>query len=455
MDYSFASAINRMRAIIHRYDPQTPVGIAGVQMPSAWGGFDLWQLSQSVDWMEPYDIANSRAILGSFLPRRAPVLATYFGNDAAKLRRQAWSRLLDGDRGAIVWDDSDSRVVAHYAAATITPRGEAIRELFRELRSAAGMLAGLRREDDRVAIHYSQPSIRVHWMFDSREDGDTWPKRFSSYEAGHSRLAKVRNTFVQILEGLGITPAFLSSEQIEAGELTRGGYRILLLPQSVAMSARECRAVEDFVRGGGVVVADNMAATMDEHGRRLQGGQLDELFGVRQKPVWQGESHSPLSLSALGLAPFTTYDPSLTIVAPARRDTVSGAPMVVAKRTGAGRTYFLNIDMREADSTRASRFGNYVKLFESLLPAAGAESPIRVPGRHDLTIVRFAGSGIEYVAIYPAAAGPSASRIHVILATPANVRMSGKDLGSVRELDVVLDPARPLFLELRPERNFR
>ena len=111
--------------------------------------------------------------------------------------------------------------------------------------------------------------------------------------------------------------------------------------------------------------------------------------------------------------------------------------------------------MREADSTRASRFGNYVKLFESLLPAAGAESPIRVPGRHDLTIVRFAGSGIEYVAIYPAAAGPSASRIHVILATPANVRMSGKDLGSVRELDVVLDPARPLFLELRPERNFR
>jgi len=129
--------------------------------------------------------------------------------------------------------------------------------------------------------------------------------------------------------------------------------------------------------------------------------------------------------------------------------------MVVVKRTGAGRTYFLNIDMREADSTRASRFGDYVNLFESLLPAAGVQPPIRVPGRRDLTIVRFAGSGIEYVAIYPAAAGPSASRIHVILATPANVRMSGKDVGSVRELDLDFDPARPLFLELRPGRNFQ
>src|SRR5262245_33698902 len=78
MDYSFAAAIARMRTMGHEHDPRTPVGIAGVQMASAWGGYDLWRLSQSVDWMEPYDISNSRAILGSFLPAGVPVVATYF-----------------------------------------------------------------------------------------------------------------------------------------------------------------------------------------------------------------------------------------------------------------------------------------------------------------------------------------------------------------------------------------
>ena len=99
MDWSFARALDRMRSIIREHDQQTPVGIEGVQMPSAWGGYDLWRLSQVVDWVEPYDLNNSRAILASFLPAHAPVLYTYFGSDVRVLRRTAWARLLDGDRG--------------------------------------------------------------------------------------------------------------------------------------------------------------------------------------------------------------------------------------------------------------------------------------------------------------------------------------------------------------------
>jgi hypothetical protein len=40
------------------------------------------------------------------------------------------------------------------------------------------------------------------------------------------------------------------------------------------MSAEECRRIQEFVRAGGTVIADNMTATMDAHCRRLPRGQL-------------------------------------------------------------------------------------------------------------------------------------------------------------------------------------
>src|SRR5262249_7704103 len=150
----------------------------------------------------------------------------------------------------------------------------------------------------------SQASIRAHWMFDSRADGDSWPRRFSSYEAQHSRLARVRDSFMRVVEDLGLQYNFVSYEQVEAGELIKGGFKVLMLPQSVAMSPRECRQVEAFVRVGGTVIADNMTATMDEHCRRLPQGQLDTLFGIRRSSVaWRGEAGGGTLPAAAGAAP--------------------------------------------------------------------------------------------------------------------------------------------------------
>ena len=75
----------------------------------------------------------------------------------------------------------------------------------------------LQRVDDRIAVHYSQASIRAHWMFDSRADGDTWPRRFSSYEASHSRFARVRDSFVRVVQDLGLQYRFLAYRAGGAG----------------------------------------------------------------------------------------------------------------------------------------------------------------------------------------------------------------------------------------------
>jgi hypothetical protein len=69
------------------------------------GGYDLWRLSQVIDWVEPYDICNSREIFRSFMPKDAPILSTVFGTDYERIKLQLWWLLLHGDKGCIVWDD--------------------------------------------------------------------------------------------------------------------------------------------------------------------------------------------------------------------------------------------------------------------------------------------------------------------------------------------------------------
>ncbi|MBM3460086.1 MAG: hypothetical protein FJX77_16320, partial [Armatimonadetes bacterium] len=276
MDDAWARTLVRLRDVIRKEDPAVPVGIEGTQMPSAWGGYDLWRLSQAVDWIEPYDIGNSRLILRSFLPPGAPVLGTVFGTDYPRLQQRLWTLFLEGDRGCIVWDDERARCIEKEKPdQPLTERGRGLARLFPEWKRMAGRFAGLNLEPDRVAIHYSQASIRAHWMFDSREDGDTWPRRFSSYEAAHSRLARVRDGIVKVVQDLGLQPYFVSYEQLAAGKLQQDGTKVLLLPQSVALSDAECRAVEKFARGGGTVIADAIPALMDEHLRRRPVGGLD------------------------------------------------------------------------------------------------------------------------------------------------------------------------------------
>lgn len=477
MDLSFARALGRLRDAIRTVDATTPVGIEGTQMPSAWGGYDLWRLSRVIDWVEPYDIAGSREIFRSFMPAGAPILGTVFGSDVPHLRQHLWRLLLHGDRGCIIWDDEKSRCIDKTASGMpVTERGTALSGVFAELKAVAPKLMSLQRVEDRVAIHYSQASIRAHWMFDSRADGDTWPRRFSSYEAKNSRLARVRDSFIRVVEDLGLQFNFVAYEQVESGELIRGGYKVLLLPESVAMSAEECRQIEAFVRAGGTVIADNSPALMDAHCRRLPRGQLDDLFGIDRTPAGQTAS------SKAGTLPSPTAgSTALPVLETGIRPTTgkgvtssTGAPALITRRVGKGRANYLNVDVRDYGRFRLTppKGDAYRTLFQRLLREAGVEAPVRVLNAVDgrdvpgVEVWRYRAPGSEYVALLrnPEAEADSLGpigytsnaalekreRIRVRLGRKSRVTdlRSGRSLGDTDQVTIELDPWSPTILEL-------
>lgn len=286
MDLSLARVLDQLRRSAHELDPATPVGIEGTQMPHAFGGYDLWRLSQALDWVEPYDIGNAREIFGSFMPN-APLMTTVFEQQTNPARRRLWHLLLEGDRGCIIWwsEDCIDWSSPDYA---LTPKAKALAPVLNEMASPlAGLFLRAKRERDPVFIHYSQPSIQVDWLLESTVDGSTWLRRFSSFESEHNRMAKARNGWLKALQDLGYSPVFISSEQIERGGLPKTGSAALVLPQSWALSDKETSEIQNFLHNAPehIVLCEGSPGVFDQHGK------------LRAKAPLEGSA--PLSTSAV------------------------------------------------------------------------------------------------------------------------------------------------------------
>lgn len=266
MDVSLARVLEELRATARAIDPRTPVGIEGTQMPSAFGGYDLWRLSRALDWVEPYDICDAREILGSFMPGK-PFLCTVGEQDARAAQRRLWHLLLLGDKGCIVWWSEDS-IDWNHPGYPLTPRAKSLAPVLKDLRSPmARLFLRARRETDPIAIHYSQPSIQVAWLVESTVDGSTWLRRFSSHEASHNRHARVRHAWLETLQDLGYSPVFVSTEPIEGGDLRK--FRALVLPQSWSLTDAEAAAIRRWQAAdkSATLLCDSTPGLFDGHAK--------------------------------------------------------------------------------------------------------------------------------------------------------------------------------------------
>src|SRR5207245_2794335 len=141
------------------------------------------------------------------------------------------------------------------------------------------------RQADPIAIHYSQPSLRIEWLLEQRPKGEAWVQRSSGTEEG-SDFQFLRESWCRLIEDLGLQYRFVAYDQVEDGELLRGGYRVLVLPRSTAISKAEADAMLRFVEQGGVLIADGEPGVFDEHGRKLPRPLLADLFsGPHNGPV--------------------------------------------------------------------------------------------------------------------------------------------------------------------------
>ncbi len=312
MDVAFARALKTGADAINSVDPDAYVTIGGAQMPG-WGGYDYYRLTQALSALEPYNIGNNVEIIRSLSPGTV-MMTTAFARGPWEKHR-VWYELLHGSRGIILWDDKSEYVSR--ADATLRDRGQETRPYYTELRGGIGaVLINSQRESDPIAIHYSQPSMRVEWMLAQKPRGMAWVDRNSSDERRDSEFLRIRESWCRMIEDSGLQYNFVASQQIESGELLRRGYRVLILPRSTALSKREADEIRAFAAQGGVVIADGEPGRYDDHARvlptpALNGVRLDRVtfnsldYHQHRLVGKEGDAHQTVQklLAAAGVTP--------------------------------------------------------------------------------------------------------------------------------------------------------
>ncbi|HUU09787.1 MAG TPA: alpha-amylase family protein [Phycisphaerae bacterium] len=390
MDTQFADCLACLARYTNTLDAGTPAGFVGGQQPAPYGGYDYAKVGRAVQFIEAYDIGGTCEILRSLWkwPERRPYVQTWFS--AGDARRDAWFLwyyLVHGNRGVIAWPDRGGSWF-HYKDGGIAPF---IKENAQTIREVQGDVSrpildpDTRFDADPIALYYSHPSVQASWAMDAVVHGGTWPNRSSSLDnscqsAGHNRTA-----WMKILEDCGYQYNVVTPDQVTAGGLAKGKYRVLVLGRAVCLSDAEAAAIRRFVEAGGTVIADHLTGLLDEHGTgRKDGGALDDLLGIRRdeskgyldgKSIAEinGEKYSKplLERLAYGEAPrhegIAVYERGTQAAAPSSPAAarVDGADVVIRGKHGTGRTVYLNLTP-VAYNDIASRTGAFGEAWRTL-----------------------------------------------------------------------------------------
>jgi hypothetical protein len=100
----------------------------------------------------------------------------------------------------------------------------------------------------------------------------------------------VRNGWLKMLQDMGYSPRFLSTEQVEKGELERGGYRVFVMPESYAVTDGEAKALDAWrdlqADDDWFLFHSNPSGWFDGRGKLLKQPQCDLLPGSFMT-MWQ------------------------------------------------------------------------------------------------------------------------------------------------------------------------
>lgn len=328
MEDVLADFYREITSALRSVDTGALAGLSGTQAPEAGNGMDWWKLSQAFQYYHSYNTAQSSEMRRSFQTDTGVMQSPYHAGywlSGGKLESRIWWCLLHDTIGISAWTTR----LFFYNDFTFSEAGRDTRALINELKDGIWQVVRhARRLNDGIAIHYSQPSVHGAFIIGHRD----------SHNAS-------RNAWVDIITDCALQFDFVAYAQVEMGILRKRGYKVLIMPESVALSPKECDAITDFVRNGGWVIADNRCGIMDEHCRMQNAGMLDELFGIARGRYRDIELTTGITLE-------TPLSDALS-----RGTKISVTPAEVDLRENGARAYAIGIDERKPRAIFIRRIG--------------------------------------------------------------------------------------------------
>ena len=512
MDETFADAVKRAGDVCRAEDPHALCGTEGGQAPFAFGWYNYEQVVRAVDVIEPYNIGGCVEVIRSLKPdvimlqtrgsRFTPGKPVTAQDLIAhkRLNVPIWWGLFHAHNGAILWDDNETGVdFIDQSTGKLTPAADTFSDTLRELRGGIGkLMINCPRQPAPIAIHYSQPSIQIHWLLDNLKHAREWMLKSGSYS--DSLSIAVRNSWTKLIEDISLQYNFVGGKQLESGILNAGEYKVFILPQSIAVSPKEAAQIRAFVENGGTLIADYRVAELNGVGRDIGPGQLNDVFGIAHgatqtsaKSVQGVANEGTLNLQGKELHQIRPGDATVIATTGKALARSGEVPMVIVNQFGSGRAIFLNMEIADYAYLRLQPNSNssLPEILESILAGAQIQPPVRVLGADGkrlpgTEVVTFSNGACEQVAIfrnpqadnggwasYPKLAASGSAPVidpalvedidNSLLEKEAEITLEWptesqtydvrgrKDLGKIRTLKTILDPWSPLVFTRSPQ----
>jgi len=274
--------LKQAKEVVKGLDPQNRIGWGDVFKTSIWSGLDMYLMAQHCDNNQLDRDQVKWASFGS------PTNAHWVGyhKKYSKIRENftAWWMLLWGNTAVTYY--GKSRYPMHRPDFSFF---DACKEMFRSMREIRErgydrLFVGYRQMDP-VAIHYDPTSVYVAHLEDWTEN----PRRFAGGMGCGGRsynefCHQVEHSYQGLLASRGFQHFAAAYAQLAEGHFGRFGTpKLLLMPYTQCVSKEQAATLEKFVREGGVLVGDIRTGARNGHGKALEVGTLDHVFGIQRR----------------------------------------------------------------------------------------------------------------------------------------------------------------------------
>ena len=280
---------------LQKLDKFAYMGIDGFWGWEAFRGYDWYRMAREQNYLAVYHPSNKAVMVAD------RQLMAFSSEDAFRLfyvgwypeqnpdeERYSlywpWMGLFEGYNGFLYWS------VQPLANCQVNPNFTPINYMRCVMDEALEikdgiyeLLKGAHKSDGNViAIHYSNRSNLASSTLKTF-NVDTG-KLDDAVNPGKGSLSNdMAAMWDMLFADMGFRNSYIATDEIEEGKLNQGDIKVLVLPVSMALTAKEVDEIRSFVKNGGTLIADVLPGIMDAHGRRVDNPKLDELFGVKTK----------------------------------------------------------------------------------------------------------------------------------------------------------------------------
>ncbi len=251
----FANFWNTVSTRARQLDPGLRISASGTPNSHPYNGYDYEKLMPVVDSLIAYTNNGLAELIASF--KKAPLMSWVgYGSPEIKVWKEIWDNAFNGHFGVGFYCE----MTMLNPSLTLTRNGKWARDAVRALHDGVGLLLYHCDGAPEALVHYSMPSLMASGALQT----------YNSFNESYG-------IWISLLKEHNCNPRFITPSAIERGDLLTSGVKLLVLPNSYALSDAEINAFREFAAKGGKIIADIQPGRFNENVALASTNRLNDI----------------------------------------------------------------------------------------------------------------------------------------------------------------------------------